>query len=86
MRYMITKKDEHLRSFIKSFVPEDDAFMFRMQKALLTGVKIDFRRPTLLKEKDINHFTKPVYMIVADDDIFFQADKQEHFVSIITTR
>lgn len=71
IKYMITKKDDHLRKFLKAFVPEDDHFMFRLQKALLTGVKIDFRRPLLLKNTDVNHFTKPVYIMVADDDIFF---------------
>ncbi len=74
MRFMITKKDKHLQSFTKAFVPSNDTFMFRMQKALLLGVKIDFRRPHLLKAKDVEHFTKPVYMIVADSDIFFPGD------------
>ncbi len=70
-RYMMTKRDQHLRSFLQSFVPEDDHFMFRLQKVLLQGVKIDFRRPLLLQKKDVDHFTKPVYMMVADNDIFF---------------
>lgn len=74
MRYMITKKDQHLSAFIKNFVPEGDDFMFRLQKALLLGVKIDFRRPQLLQAKEIAHFDKPVYMIVADNDIFFPGD------------
>jgi pimeloyl-ACP methyl ester carboxylesterase len=71
MRYMITKKDKHL----KTFVPDEDPFMFRMQKALLLGVNMDFRRPILLKEEDVNHFDKPVYIIVADNDIFFPGEK-----------
>ena len=77
IRFMITKKDNHLKSFIKAFVPEEDTFMFRMQKALFSGVNIDFRRPILLEEKDVSHFTNPVYMIVADNDIFFPGDKAE---------
>lgn len=74
IRYMITRKDSHLKSFIKAFVPGDDNFMFRMQKSLLSGVNIDYRRPVLLKENDVSHFSKPVYMIVADKDIFFPGD------------
>lgn len=71
IRFMITKKDKHLKSFIKAFVPDNDDFMFRLQKALLLGVNIDFRRPLLLQEKDISHFTNPTYIIVSDNDVFF---------------
>ncbi len=71
IRFLITKRDTDLRKFIKAFVPEEDEFMFRLQKALLTGLNMDYRRPTLLKEKDVKNFTNPVYMIVAEDDVFF---------------
>jgi len=71
IRFMITKKDKHLKSFVSAFVPEDDNFMFRFQRALLLGVNIDFRRPSLLKQKDVAHFTKPVYIMAADNDVFF---------------
>lgn len=75
IKYHITKKDSHLKAFTKAFVPDGDEFMFRMQKALLTGFKMDYRRPVLLKEKDVENFTNPVYMIVADDDVFFPGDE-----------
>lgn len=75
MRYMMTKKDQHLKAFTSAFVAKEDAFMFRMQKALLDGVNIDYRRPLLLKEKEVSHFTKPVYIMVADDDIFFPGEQ-----------
>ncbi len=75
IRFMITKKDSHLKSFINSFVPKEDDFMFKMQKALLLGVNIDFRRPILLKSKDVEHYNQPVYMIVSDNDIFFPGNK-----------
>lgn len=71
IRFLITKKDAHLKKFTKAFVPEEDDFMFRLQKAILTGVNMDYRRPILLEEKDVKNFTSPVYMIVADNDIFF---------------
>jgi pimeloyl-ACP methyl ester carboxylesterase len=75
LRFLLTKRDDHLRSFIKSFVPESDDFMFRLQRALLTGLNMDYRRPVLLQKKDVEHFTAPVYMIVADDDVFFPGDQ-----------
>lgn len=71
LRFMITKKDAHLKAFIKAFVPENDEFMFRMQKRLLLGVNIDFRRPTLLAKENVTHFKQPVFIIEASDDIFF---------------
>ncbi len=71
IRFLISKRDSDLRKFIKAFVPEEDDFMFRLQKVLLTGLNMDYRRPTLLKEKDVRNFTNSVYMIVADDDVFF---------------
>ncbi|MDW7692206.1 alpha/beta hydrolase [Flammeovirgaceae bacterium SG7u.111] len=75
IRFMLTKKDEHLRSFIKAFVPDKDEFMFRLQKQLLLGVNIDYRRPTLLKKSDVAHFENPVYLIEASDDIFFPGEE-----------
>jgi pimeloyl-ACP methyl ester carboxylesterase len=74
MRYMMTKKEQHLKAFTGAFVAEEDQFMFRIQKALLDGVNIDYRRPILLKEKQVSHFTNPVYIMVSDDDIFFPGD------------
>lgn len=71
IRFHITKKDNHLKAFLKAFVPEDDEFMFKLQKAMLLGVNMDYRRPVLLQEKEIQNFTNPVYIMVADDDIFF---------------
>lgn len=77
IRFMITKKDNHLKAFTKAFIPENDDFMFRMQKILLLGVNIDYRRPTLLTEKDVVNFDKPVFIIEASDDIFFPGKEAE---------
>lgn len=71
IKFHITKKEKHLEEFTKVFVPEGDEFMLRMQRAMLTGFNMDYRRPVLLQEEDVENFTKPVYIIVADDDIFF---------------
>jgi pimeloyl-ACP methyl ester carboxylesterase len=71
IKYLITKKDKDLKVFINSFVPEKDEFMTRFQKELLLGVNMDFRRPLLLQKNDVKHFTKPVYLMTADNDIFF---------------
>jgi pimeloyl-ACP methyl ester carboxylesterase len=71
IRFLITKKDAHLTAFTKAFVQEEDEFMIRLQKALLLGLNMDYRRPKLLQRNEVSHYEKPVYFIVADDDIFF---------------
>lgn len=71
VRFLITKKEDHLRKFLGAFVPKDDEYMFKLQKALLTGVNMDYRRPRLLQEKEVDKYKNPVYMIVADNDVFF---------------
>ncbi|HAD97388.1 MAG TPA: hypothetical protein DCG19_08270 [Cryomorphaceae bacterium] len=75
IRFKITRKDVDLRKFIHSFVPEDDPYMFHFQKAILLGVHMDYRRPGILQKQQVSHFTKPVYLIVADNDVFFPAHK-----------
>lgn len=71
VKFQLTKSDGDLRKFINAFVPPEDEFMFRLQKALLLGLNMDYRRPILLKESDVQNFSSPVYIMVADDDIFF---------------
>jgi pimeloyl-ACP methyl ester carboxylesterase len=71
VRFQLSKSDEHLKKFISSFIPTDDEFMFRLQKAIFTHVELDYRRPALLKKRDVAHVSTPVYMIVADTDVFF---------------
>ncbi len=75
IQFQLTKKDAALRNFIKPFVPKDDQYMFDFQKAILLGLHMDLRRPTLLEPSKVQHFKNPVYMIVAENDIFFPADK-----------
>ena len=75
MRFKMTKKEEHLRAFIKAFVPDGDDFLFRLQKALLTGIYLDTRVPKLLKRKNVEHFDSPVYIITVSNDIFFPGKK-----------
>lgn len=75
LRYKITKSDAHLRSFIKAFVPEDDTFMIKMLSLIMKGVKLDTRIPKLLKKKDISDFNKPVYIVAAENDVYFPGEK-----------
>lgn len=75
VRYMVTKKDKHLAKFMEAFYgsvePRDLAF----QRTLLTGVKMDYRRPPLVSKSEGEKVEAPVYIIVADDDVFIPDDK-----------
>lgn len=75
VRFLISKKDKDLRSFLKAFVHEDDTYMFEFQKAILLGVHMDYRKPAILKLSQVKGFKSPVYLMVADDEIFFPAEK-----------
>ncbi|MDO5988650.1 alpha/beta hydrolase [Flavivirga amylovorans] len=75
IRYKITKKEKHLKTFLDAFVPEEDKFMYKMLKLMMDGVKLDTRIPSLLKRKHVEHFNKPVYIIAASDDIYFPGKK-----------
>lgn len=75
MKFLFTKKDRDLKKFVAHFVPEDDLFMFEFQKNILLGLNMDYRRPSILKPENVAHFTNPVYMILAENDVFFPANK-----------
>lgn len=75
LKFKMTKKDKHLRNFIEPFVPEGDGFIFRLQKALMTGIYLDTKVPKLLTKKNVAHFDSPVYIITVSDDVFFPGEK-----------
>lgn len=75
IRWNITKKDQDLRKFVSAFAHPNDTYMFQFQKAILSGLYMDYRRPSILTQKDVRHFKKPVYLLAAEHDIFFPADK-----------
>lgn len=75
VKFQLTKKESDLRKFLRSFAPEDDKFMFEFQRAILKGMHLDYKRPPILQKKDVEGFSNPVYLIVADEDIFYPAQK-----------
>lgn len=74
IKYMITKKESDLISFMSSFYNNIDEYSIEFQKNTLTGVNIDFRRPPLLKKEHVENFAAPVYLMVADDEVFFPSE------------
>ncbi len=75
LKYKLTKSDKDLKHFTDAFAPKGDVFMFRLLKAIMTGVKMDTRIPRLLKRKHVEHFNNPVYIIAASNDVYFPGHK-----------
>ncbi len=71
IRYKLSKSDVNLKKFLNAFVPEDNEFLFRLLKTIMTGIKLDTRIPALAKQKDLAHFGQPVYIIGAEEDVYF---------------
>lgn len=57
-----------------AFYHSKDKHSVDLQMAVLTGVKVDFRRPELLRAAQVRHFRQPVYGIFAGNDVFFPGD------------
>lgn len=75
MRFYRTRKETDLVRFMSAFFTRTDAFSIAWQKAALLGLNLDLRKPPVLTEKEAAGFTGPVYMLAADDDVFFPAAK-----------
>lgn len=75
IRWNITKKEKHLKSFLNAFVPIENEFLYKMLCLIMKGVKLDTRIPKLLKRKEVENFTAPVYIIATKDDIYFPGEK-----------
>lgn len=71
IRFMITKKDKHLIAFMDAFYKTKDKHWIEFQRLMLTQVKVDYRKPPLLKPAEVAHLEAPVYALVAENDIFF---------------
>ena len=71
MKFMLSKKDKDLTGFLSAFYhtigPDDLAF----HRNTLLGVKMDYRKPPLVNKKEMENYNGKVFIMVADDDIFF---------------
>jgi pimeloyl-ACP methyl ester carboxylesterase len=75
IRFLSTKTEKSLVKFMNAFYSEIDTLSIAFQKNVLLGVKVDYRRPTLVTEKEVKGLKAPVYAMVADNDIFFPGNK-----------
>jgi pimeloyl-ACP methyl ester carboxylesterase len=75
LTYWITKKEQHLLRFLSAFYTEIDADSVALQRELLSGVNMDFRRPPEFGTKQADRLDAPVFAILAQNDVFFPASK-----------
>lgn len=71
--FLLFKKEKNLIKFMSAFYSEINENDVLFQKTILTGVKMDYRRPSILKKADVEKFTSPVFILAAENDIFFPA-------------
>ena len=74
MRFMFTKSDKSLAKFLSAFYHniQDDDLQFH--RNTLLGVKMDYRKPPLAKHQEMKNYNGKVYIMGADNDIFFPAE------------
>jgi pimeloyl-ACP methyl ester carboxylesterase len=75
LRFYLTRREADLIRFMDAFYTTKDEYSVNFQKAVLTGVHMDFRRPPLLKDEAVSKLATPVYAILAGDDVFFPGDQ-----------
>jgi pimeloyl-ACP methyl ester carboxylesterase len=71
IQYLLFKNESRLLQFMDAFYTSIDDYSVAFQKNLLLGVKMDLNQPPLLSKEEVQDFTQPVYIMVAEDDIFF---------------
>jgi pimeloyl-ACP methyl ester carboxylesterase len=75
LKFKVTKKETHLIRFLDAFYLTKDPHSVAFQKAVLLGVKMDYRKPPLATAAEMAAFQAPVYAMVAESDVFFPGDK-----------
>ncbi len=75
LKFNFGKKDAQLLKFMDAFYNTKDPHSVAFQRAVLLGVKMDYRKPPLMQVAEAAGFQSPVYAMVADNDIFFPGDK-----------
>ncbi|MEO7174785.1 MAG: alpha/beta hydrolase [Saprospiraceae bacterium] len=71
IQFLISKKQSHLLKFMDAFYDTKDEYSQSFHRTTLLGVKMDYRKPLILKTEEALHFDAPVFVMVADNDIFF---------------
>ncbi len=74
-KYQKTKNEADLLTFMDAFYTHKDPHSIALQKAILDGIHLDTRRPPLLTKKEASQLNAPVYILAAEDDIFFPKEK-----------
>ena len=71
LKFNFSKKEADLLKFMDAFYNTKDAHSVAFQRAVLLGVKMDYRKPPLVTAAEMAAFEGAVYAMVADTDVFF---------------
>jgi len=74
-KFMRSKKETDLIKFMDAFYVDKDEYSIAFQRTVLLGVHMDTRRPPLIQAKETINFDSPVYILGAENDIFFPIEK-----------
>lgn len=70
-RYKMRPSPENLRAFLGTFATAPDDHMLALQKQLLSGLNMDYRRPPALRAKQVREIENELFLITAENDVFF---------------
>lgn len=75
IKFMVTKSESHLKSFLSAFYTEPSEFDRELQRNTLLGVNVDFNRPPKIVPETFKDIKTPVYLITAEQDVFFPSKR-----------
>lgn len=73
--FLITESEKSLQRFMDAFFTSINKEDISFIRSILLGTRQDHRKPPLVNKKELEHFEAPTYIMVADNDIFFPANK-----------
>lgn len=71
VQFLLFKKDSRLLQFMEAFYTTTDDYSVAFQRNILLGIKMDFNQPPILRQEQVQNFSQAVYIMVAEDDVFF---------------
>lgn len=70
LRFMISKKEKHLRRFMSAFYENIEQRDVDFQSLLLQQVRMDYRRPPVVSAEEGKGLKAPISLILSGEDVF----------------
>ena len=75
MTYFIRPNEQRLRKAVEPMLTEEEEIWYEFFNLILTNYKMELRSPREFTKKEMSGFKAPVYIIAAENDIFFPPNK-----------